>query len=79
MKNDARHIALASVHGGVKALVSWNFKHMVNFRRQEEYNQINARLGYKDINIRTPKEMFTMTFIEKNKQRIWHFRGYPRL
>ena len=56
-ENDARHIALASVYGGVKALVSWNFKHMVNFRRQEQYNQINARLGYKDINIRTPKEM----------------------
>ena len=56
-ENDARHIALASVYGGVKALVSWNFKHMVNFRRQEQYNQINARLGYKDMNIRTPKEM----------------------
>lgn len=56
-ENDARHIALASVHGGVKALVSWNFNHMVNFRRIEQYNQINARLGYKDINIRTPKEM----------------------
>ena len=56
-ENDARHIALASVHGGVKALVSWNFKHMVNFRRIEQYNQINARLGYNDINIRTPKEM----------------------
>ena len=56
-ENDVRHIALASVYGGVKALVSWNFKHMVNFRRQEQYNQINARLGYKDMNIRTPKEM----------------------
>ena len=56
-ENDARHIALASVHGGVKALVSWNFKHMVNFRRIEQYNQINARLGYKNINIRSPKEM----------------------
>ena len=56
-EDDARHIALASVHGGVKALVSWNFKHMVNFRRIEQYNQINSRLGYKAIDIRTPKEM----------------------
>lgn len=56
-ENDARHIALASVHGGVKVLVSWNFKHMVNFRRIEQYNQINSKLGYKDIDIRTPKEM----------------------
>lgn len=28
-ENDARHIALASVYGGVRALVSWNFNHMV--------------------------------------------------
>lgn len=56
-ENDARHIALASVYGGVRALVSWNFNHMVNFRRIEQYNQINARLGYKNIDIRTPKEM----------------------
>lgn len=56
-EDDAKHIALASVHGGVKALVSWNFKHMVNFRRIELYNRINSELGYKSIDIRTPKEM----------------------
>ena len=56
-EDDARHIAPASVHGGVKALVSWNFKHMVNFRRIEQYNKINSALGYKHIDIRTPKEM----------------------
>ena len=56
-KNDARHIALASAYGGINVLVSWNFKHMVNFRRVQQYNSINLKLGYKDIDIRSPKEM----------------------
>lgn len=56
-RNDARHIALASVYGGINAIVSWNFNHMVNFRRIKQYNLINSELGYKDIDIRTPREM----------------------
>lgn len=58
-RNDARHIALASVYGGINAIVSWNFNHMVNFRRIKQYNQINSELGYKKIDIRTPKEMLS--------------------
>jgi len=56
-EDDARHIALVSVYGATMALVSWNFKHMVNFMRIEKYNEINFRLGYKQIDIRSPKEM----------------------
>ena len=56
-EDDARHIALVSVYGGIRALVSWNFRHMVNFMRIEQYNHINFKLGYKNIDIRTPKEM----------------------
>ena len=56
-EDDARHIALVSVHGGIMTLVSWNFRHMVNFMRIEQYNYINFKLGYKRIDIRSPKEM----------------------
>ena len=52
-EEDARHIALASIYGGV----SWNFKHMVNFIRIQQYNYINLKLGYKTIDIRSPKEI----------------------
>lgn len=55
-EGDARHIALASIYG-VNALVSWNFKHMVNFIRIQQYNSINLRLGYRTIDIRSPKEI----------------------
>ena len=56
-EDDARHIALASVYGGIKAVVSWNFKHMVNFIRIQQYNSINLKLGYRTIDIRSPKEI----------------------
>lgn len=56
-EEDARHIAIASVHGEVNILVSWNFKHMVNLTRMQKYNSINIRLGYKSIEIRNPKDI----------------------
>ena len=55
-ENDALHIALASICKA-DALVSWNFKHMVNFIRIQQYNSINLKLGYRMIDIRSPKEM----------------------
>jgi hypothetical protein len=55
-EGDAKHIALASIYG-VNALVSWNFKHMVNFIRIQQYNSINLKLGYRPIDIRSPKEI----------------------
>jgi hypothetical protein len=55
-KNDARHIALASIYG-VNALISWNFRHMINFIRIQQYNSINLKLGYRNIDIRSPKEI----------------------
>ncbi len=53
---DAQHIALATL-SRVDVLVSWNFKHMVNFQRVRGYNAVNARLGYPPIEIRTPQEV----------------------
>lgn len=54
--DDARHIALATVEG-VSALISWNFKHMVNFLKIRQYNSINLREGYRTISIHTPREI----------------------
>ena len=53
---DALHVALATV-GRVDALVSWNFKHMVNLGRIRLFNSVNLELGYGTIEIRTPKEV----------------------
>jgi predicted nucleic acid-binding protein len=51
--DDCRHIALATiVHAD--ALVSWNFKHIVN--RRDGYNNVNVKLGYPKIEILTPKQ-----------------------
>jgi len=54
--SDAQHIAIASILK-VDSLVSWNFKHMVNFFRIQQYNSINLKYGYSTIDIRTPKEV----------------------
>lgn len=53
---DAEHIALASVYE-VDVLVSWNFKHIVNFPRIKQYNSVNQKNGYKLLEIRTPREV----------------------
>lgn len=54
-RNDAYHIAIASVNR-LDCLVSWNFKHIVNFDKIKHFNSINMRLGYPLIEIRTPLE-----------------------
>ena len=49
--DDCAHVALATIaHADV--IVSWNLKHMV--RRSEEYKRVNAKLGYPQIDIKTP-------------------------
>ena len=53
--NDAYHIALATIHH-IDCLVSWNFKHIVNFNKIKLFNSINLKLGYPMIDIRTPLE-----------------------
>lgn len=50
--NDAYHIAIASVNR-LDCLVSWNFKHIVNFDKIRLFNSINLKLGYPLIDIRT--------------------------
>jgi len=54
--SDAQHIAISSILK-VDSLVSWNFRHMVNFFRIRQYNLINLKYWYSTIDIRTPKEV----------------------
>ncbi|MGL6225406.1 MAG: hypothetical protein ACRC10_02130 [Thermoguttaceae bacterium] len=54
--DDCKHIALATL-AGVDVLVSWNFKHIVNVNRIRRYNSVNMKLGYRQIDIRTPYEV----------------------
>jgi len=57
--NDALHIALATLNNS-DVLASWNFKHIVNLERIRLYNSINLRLGYRMIEIRTPREILKL-------------------
>lgn len=54
--SDAQHIAISTILK-IDSLVSWNFKHMVNFFRIKQYNSINLKFGYQTIDSRTPKEV----------------------
>ena len=55
-ETDARHLAIATVHG-VDALVSWNFRHMVNLMRRRRVHAVNLRLGRPLLEIVSPAEL----------------------
>lgn len=55
-RDDCQHIAIATLCKA-DVLVSWNFKHIVNLTRINGYNGINILLGYRALEIRTPKEL----------------------
>lgn len=55
-REDCFHIALATIHKA-DILVSWNFKHIVNVFRIRGYNAVNLKLGYAQIDIRSPKDI----------------------
>lgn len=57
-RNDARHIAIATV-AGADLLVSWNFKHIVHFEKIQRFNAVNIEMGYKTILIYSPREVTT--------------------
>ena len=54
-RNDAYHIALVSANR-LDCLISWNFKHIVNYDKIKMFNAINMRFGYPIIDIRSPLE-----------------------
>jgi len=55
---DCLHIALATINRA-DFLISWNFKHIVNVQRIQGYNAINIKNGYKQIEIRSPRDFMT--------------------
>ena len=52
---DCLHIALATIYRA-DFLISWNFKHIVNIQKIRGYNSINIKNGYKQLEIRSPRE-----------------------
>lgn len=54
--SDCLHIALATIHMA-DLLISWNFKHIVNIQRIRGYNSINIKNGYKQLEIRSPRDL----------------------
>ena len=52
---DCLHIALATIYHA-DYLISWNFKHIVNVQRIRGYNSVNLKNGYRELEIRSPRE-----------------------
>lgn len=53
---DTLHVAVATV-SGCRAIVSWNFRHIVHFQKIPMYNGVNMTRGYGPLAIHTPQEM----------------------
>jgi hypothetical protein len=53
---DAMHVALATISQS-SLIVSWNFRHIVNFQKIPMYNAINILRGYREIAIHSPLEV----------------------
>lgn len=54
--DDALHIAIASVND-LDVIVSWNFSHIVKVKTKKEVTGVNLLMGYKEIEIYSPKEV----------------------
>lgn len=56
--DDAMHVSYATI-AGCQLIVSWNFKHIVNYQKVPQYNAVNALLGYNPIAIYSPMEVIS--------------------
>ena len=54
--DDARHVAIATVHE-LAVIVSWNFQHLANLRREAGFNAVNLLQGYRQVRILSPLEL----------------------
>jgi hypothetical protein len=52
-EDDAYHVAVCTV-ARLDYLVSWNFKHLANVRRESGFNAVNLLQGYPVLRIVTP-------------------------
>ena len=55
-RNDARHIAIATA-ADLDAIASWNFRDMVNIKKKKIVHSVNAKFGYRLIDIVSPLEV----------------------
>lgn len=55
---DALHVAMATL-SRCAMIVSWNFRHIVNYQKIPQYNAVNAVEGYGPISIYSPLEVVT--------------------
>ena len=53
---DATHVAAATVLRA-DLILSWNFRHIVNYERIRKFNAVNLLNGYRTVDIRSPREM----------------------
>lgn len=60
-KGDALHLALASVYK-CDILVSWNCRHIVNYRKAGHLKQLNSALGLGVPMLMTPMELLNRDF-----------------
>ena len=51
--DDARHVAICTL-SRIPCLVSWNFKHLANLRRENAFNGVNLLHGYAQVRIVSP-------------------------
>ncbi len=56
MRRQSIHVAAATI-GRADVVVSWNFRHLVNYDRIRKYNGVNELNGYPRVEIRSPLEM----------------------
>ncbi len=56
--SDALHVASATV-AGADLILSWNFKHIVNFNRIRGFNSVNVAHGYRSMTILSPLEVYS--------------------
>jgi hypothetical protein len=54
--DDARHVAIATTHG-IGVMVTWNFRHLANYRREAGFNRVNLENGYSAVRIISPLEI----------------------
>lgn len=55
-RDDAMHVAAATV-AKADVILSWNFRHIVNFQRIQKFNSVNLANGYSLMDIRSPLEV----------------------
>ena len=54
--DDAAHVAIATA-ARADMILSWNFRHIVNYDKIHQFNRINERRGYPPIEIHSPLEV----------------------